>query len=38
MGNQFRVEVHESLEELQHRLRNAGTATTCIADTNALLA
>lgn len=27
MGNQFRVEVKESLEELKHRLRHAVTAT-----------
>ncbi|MBW4628925.1 MAG: hypothetical protein KME49_26290 [Brasilonema octagenarum HA4186-MV1] len=28
MGNQFRVEVGESSEELQHRLRHAVTAAT----------
>ncbi|WP_375475235.1 hypothetical protein [uncultured Nostoc sp.] len=28
MGNQFRVEVYESSEELQHRLRHTVTATT----------
>lgn len=28
MGNHFRVEVGESIEELQHRLRHALTATT----------
>jgi hypothetical protein len=28
MGNQFRVEVRESSEELQHRLRHAVTAAT----------
>ena len=27
MGNQFRVEVHESSQELQWRLRHAKTAT-----------
>ena len=28
MGNQFRVEVRESCEELQHRLRHAVTGAT----------
>ena len=28
MGNQFRVEVHESIEELRHRLAHARSATT----------